>query len=229
MKGIKFILTGLLIGVSGMATMAQSVDGAAAEAAANAEYIKVTNERAAKIVATLGISSPEKKLTVRDIIAGQYRNLSRIQDGRDARIEIAEKQANGEEAAAEAAINRLRHDADRKISKLHKNYLRQLSAELTEEQVTKVKDGMTYGVLPLTYQAFQDMLPDLTGEQKAEIMEQLVEAREKAMDGGSSEEKHRIFGEYKGRINNYLSAQGYDLKKAGEEWKKRREAREARN
>lgn len=229
MKRIRFILTGLLIGVSGMATMAQSGSDGAAEAAANAEYIKVTNERAAKIVATLDISSPEKKLTVRDIIAGQYRNLSRIQDGRDARIEIAEKQANGEEAAAEAAINRLRSDADKKISKLHKDYLRQLSAELTEEQVTKVKDGMTYGVLPLTYQAFQDMLPDLTNEQKSVIMEQLVEAREKAMDGGSSEEKHRIFGKYKGRINNYLSAQGYDLKKAGEEWKKRREAREARN
>ena len=29
------------------------------------------------------------------------------------------------------------------------------------------------------------------------------------------------FGKYKGRINNYLSAQGYDLKKEGIEWQKR--------
>jgi len=28
-------------------------------------------------------------------------------------------------------------------------------------------------------------------------------------------------GRYKGRINNYLSAQGYDMKKAGQEWQKR--------
>ncbi|HYH55721.1 MAG TPA: DUF3826 domain-containing protein, partial [Anseongella sp.] len=100
---------------------------------------------------------------------------------------------------------------------------------LSQEQVDKVKDGMTYGVLPLTYKAFQEMLPALTKEQEAVIMHYLLEAREKAMDGGSSEEKHHIFGDYKGKINNYLSAEGYDLKKAGEEWKKRREAREARN
>jgi hypothetical protein len=44
----------------------------------------------------------------------------------------------------------------------------------------------------------------------------LVEAREIAMDCGSSEEKHYWFGKYKGKINNYLSAEGYDLKKAEE-------------
>jgi hypothetical protein len=37
------------------------------------------------------------------------------------------------------------------------------------------------------------------------------------MDGGSSEEKHALFGKYKGRINNYLSAQGFDLKAAENE------------
>ena len=52
----------------------------------------------------------------------------------------------------------------------------------------------------------------------------LVEAREHAMDAESSEKKHGWFGKYKGRINNYLSAAGYDLKKEGEEWEKRRKA-----
>ena len=36
--------------------------------------------------------------------------------------------------------------------------------------------------------------------------------------------KHAWFGKYKGRINNYLSAAGYDLKKEGEDWQKRRQA-----
>jgi hypothetical protein len=49
----------------------------------------------------------------------------------------------------------------------------------------------------------------------------LVEARELAMDEGSSDAKHAVFGKYKGRINNYLSAAGYDMKKEGEEWQKR--------
>jgi hypothetical protein len=49
------------------------------------------------------------------------------------------------------------------------------------------------------------------------------------MDGGTSQEKHAWFGKYKGRINNYLSAQGYDMKKAGEEWQKRRQQGQAGN
>lgn len=179
-----------------------------------AAYIRVTNERADKIVANLDISDPDKALRVRDLIAQQYRDLSGIHDARDARIAIARKKANGEEAAATASIKAIEKKAGRKVDKLHKQYLAKLSAELSPEQVTQVKDGMTYGVLPLTYNAFLTMLPDLSQEQKERIMTYLVEAREQAMDGGSSEEKHHIFGEYKGRINNYLSAEGYDLKKA---------------
>jgi hypothetical protein len=41
------------------------------------------------------------------------------------------------------------------------------------------------------------------------------------MDAGSSEEKHGWFRKYKGRINNELSAAGYDLKLAEEEWRRR--------
>jgi len=65
------------------------------------------------------------------------------------------------------------------------------------------------------------MIPGLTELQKKQIKVWLVEAREHAMDAGTSEEKHQWFGKYKGRINNYLSAAGYDMKKEGVEWQKR--------
>ena len=87
-----------------------------------------------------------------------------------------------------------------------------LSVELTAQQVDQVKDGMTYGVLPVTYRTYLAQTPNLTEAQKQQTMAYLVEARELAMDGGSSEEKHAIFRKYKGKINNYLSAQGYKLK-----------------
>ena len=99
---------------------------------------------------------------------------------------------------------------------LHTQYLLKLSALLTPAQVDQIKDGMTYGVVQVTYNSYLDMLPQLTEEQKATLMAYLVEAREIAMDAGSSKEKHGWFGKYKGRINNYLSAQGYDLKGASE-------------
>jgi hypothetical protein len=73
------------------------------------------------------------------------------------------------------------------------------------------------------------MIPTLTNEQKAQIMTWLVEAREYAMDAETSEKKHGWFGKYKGRINNYLSAAGYDLKKEGDAWQKRLKEKEEKN
>jgi hypothetical protein len=71
---------------------------------------------------------------------------------------------------------------------------------------------MTYGVVQVTFNAYTKMYPDLTDAEKKQIMAWLIEAREISMDQGSSEEKHAVFGKYKGRINNYLSKQGYDAK-----------------
>ena len=83
---------------------------------------------------------------------------------------------------------------------------------------------MTYGVVPITFDGYQQMLPELTDEQRHEIHAQLLEAREYAMDAGSSDAKHAVFGKYKGRINNYLSRAGIDLKQAEKEWAARRQA-----
>jgi hypothetical protein len=58
------------------------------------------------------------------------------------------------------------------------------------------------------------MLPQLTSEQKAKILALLTEAREQAMDAGTAKEKHDCFGKYKGKINNYLSDEGYNMKQA---------------
>jgi hypothetical protein len=46
------------------------------------------------------------------------------------------------------------------------------------------------------------------------------------MDAESSEKKHWWFGKYKGRINNYLSAQGYDLQKERKEWEEGRKLKQ---
>jgi hypothetical protein len=72
------------------------------------------------------------------------------------------------------------------------------------------------------------MLPNLTPEQNKQITDWLTEAREHAMDAESSDKKHAWFGKYKGRINNYLSKAGVDMKQAEKEWLERtREKKEA--
>jgi Spy/CpxP family protein refolding chaperone len=154
-------------------------------------YTVVVTERADKIVSALDIKNASQSATVRDIIAQQYIDINNTE----------------KDTAA--------------LHQLHVRYLSKLSSVLTTEQVTKVKDGMTYGILPTTYHAYLEMLPQLTPQQQQQIMAWLVEAREYAMDAGTSEKKHAWFGKYKGRINNYLSANGIDMKKAEADWKKR--------
>jgi len=190
------------------------------------EYVKVTNERAAKIVTKLDLKNEAKEKAVSNIIAQQFRDLTEIQDGRDAEIKKVKEDTSLVKEKQNEKIDKLKAKADESIAKLHKSYIKKLNKELSEDKITEVKDGMTYGVLPITVAGYNDMLPNLTAEQKDYIYKALVEAREHAMDAGSSKEKHGWFGKYKGRINNYLSKQGYDLNKESKDWHERVEQRE---
>lgn len=173
-------------------------------------YTKTINERADKIVATLGLTDPAQTLRVRDLIAGHYRNLRDIQATRDTALAAAKNLTDGKAAAETAA----RAEAATKIEAVHRTFLASLGAEITPAQIDQVKDGLTYNVLNVTYKAYQELLPNLTADQKRQILAWLYEAREYAMDGGSSNEKHGWFGKYKGRINNYLAKAGINMKEA---------------
>jgi len=173
-------------------------DEPAGDSAEAAAHLQVLTDRAAKIVDALKLDNPELAVRVRDEIAQQYLALGKLHDA-------------GKPAPAA-------------FDALHRRFIARLGAQLTSEQVDRVKDGMTYGVVPLTFDGYQQMLPQLTGEQRREIHAQLLEAREYAMDADSSEAKHAVFGKYKGRINNYLSKAGYDLKQAEKDLAARRQA-----
>jgi len=190
------------------------------------EYKKVITERSAKIINTLDINDSGKYTEVLDIVVEQYFQLNMIHEADKAAVEAIKKQSYEKEVLDKA----MKEQAEKKLqllAQLHRKFIALLEGHLTQEQIEKIKDGMTYGVLPVTWAAYQDMLPQLTTDQKAQIYSWLKEARELAMDEGSSEKKHAVFGKYKGRINNYLSAAGYNMKKEGEEWQKRIREREA--
>ncbi|HSU50611.1 MAG TPA: DUF3826 domain-containing protein [Segetibacter sp.] len=192
-------------------------------------YIRAINQRADKIVNTLGVSDSKKALIVRDIIAGQYKNLNDIQTDRDKKIAEVKLQLANDKDAKAAAIKKLEDAAAARVDSLHAKYVSALATRLSSEQVVKVKDGMTYNVLPITYNGYQQMILNLTDEQKKQIMAWLVEAREHAMDAETSDKKHAWFGKYKGKINNYLSAAGIDMNKAGKEWQERIKAQQTAN
>ena len=188
------------------------------------KYVESIVSRSQKIVDKLGINDAKVAEDVRNVIANLYFTLNDIYETRDAKVkEIKESDLVGE--AKNNALKAAEDAKDAALYRIHFAFPADLSLFLTEEQIEAVKDGMTYGVLKITYDSHLDMIPSLKKEEKAQIYAWLKEAREFAIDAENSDRKHAFFGKYKGRINNYLAKRGYDLKKEREEWYKRVKAR----
>ena len=181
------------------------------------EYQKTIEDRSSKIVNTLGLTDSAIYQKVLGIIVNQYYGLNTVQEKNKTAVEAIKKNNPGKEVV-EKELKKQEEKKSSELEQLHKSFIALLKEHLSDTQLDLVKDAMTYRLLPITYAAYQDMILTLTDEQKKKIYSWLVEARELAMDAESSEKKHAVFGKYKGRINNYLSAAGYDLKKEGDEW-----------
>ena len=197
-----------------------------AKAQTETDFRKTLHDRSVKIVNTLELKDSGKYNNVVDLLTDQYFNLNKVHDKtKESIVAINSLQLPGDEKSSRIRIEEEKKTSQ--LSELHKRFIARLQKKLTNEQIEKIKDGMTYRVMPITYTAYLDMIPALTAEQKEKIYNWLKEARELAMDEGSSEDKHKVFGKYKGRINNYLSREGYDLKKETEAWQKRIKERQA--
>ncbi len=215
----KLLLFTVVLMLGAMQLSAQTTDADKA-----AQYTKTITDRSDKIVAKLGITDSAKYKRVRAVIVDQYRAINDVHDARNAAVKAAKEQAGDDKAAAAAKTKAADDELAQKLSSMHTAYLAKLGAELPADKVEKVKDEMVYDLVHVTYNAYIDEILTLTDAQKAQIKTWLLEAREIAMDAESSNKKHDVFGKYKGRINNYLSAQGYDLKKEGADWEARRKA-----
>jgi len=181
------------------------------------DYEQVIAGRAEKIVAMLDHATDESRDRVRGSLLDFYRATNVWHEAHGPRRkELASVQGD----AAKAELTTLEGE----LAVIRGDFLERLAADLSPEQVEKVKDGLTYNVLHVTQRAYHDMIETLTDEQKTKIHDWLVEARELAISEGSSESKHAVFGKYKGRINNFLSQQGYDLKQEERGWQARRKA-----
>ena len=188
------------------------------------QYVEAIVKRSQKIVDKLGLTDVKVAEDVRNVIANRYFELNDIYEVRDAKVKkIKESGLSG--AAKDDALKAAEYEKDAALYRSHFAYPANLSLFLDEKQIEVVKDGMTYGVVKVTYDATIDMIPSLKEEEKAQIYAWLIEAREFALDAENSDKKHAAFGKYKGRINNYLAKRGYDLTKEREEWYKRVKAR----
>jgi len=182
----------------------------ASKADLEAIYTTGIENRTADIIKPLNLSDPAVASQVHDIIIAQYRALRARDEVIDAKLKADGKAVNYANRADDLAT----------ASKpLHDQFLAKLGAVLTPDQVEKVKDMMTYNKVKFTYDAYCNIVPDLTEADKAKILELLKLAREEAIDGGSAPEKSSIFQKYKAQINQYLDAHGHDVTTAMRDWK----------
>ena len=184
------------------------------------KYVESIVNRSQKIVDKLGLTDVKAAEDVCNIIANRYFELNDIYEIRDAKVKTVKESGLTGDAKNEA-LKAAENEKDAALYRSHFAFPASLSLFLNEEQIEAVKDGMTYGVVKVTYEATLDMIPSLKEEEKVQIYAWLVEAREFAMDAENSNKKHAAFGKYKGRINNYLAKRGYNLTKEREEWAKR--------
>lgn len=191
------------------------------------DFKKVLTERSSKIVTPLAISDKTKNDRVVNELVNQYTQVNAIHaKNKTVTDEIKKQSLNDSDKSTALKNQEAKKSAE--LLQQHERFIAQLKKDLSDEQIEKVKDGMTYGVFPKTYNAFLEMIPTLTPAQKEKIYNWLKEARELAMDEGTSDDKHKVFGKYKGRINNYLSSEGYDLKKEQLAWQERIKKKEGK-
>jgi hypothetical protein len=190
--------------------LAQERTPPASAAEMEAAYALSLEKRAAAILTELGLEDSAKSGRIHDLIIAQYRALR----ARDEAIEHPQKPAGSDTASAKVP-------QDSKA--LHDQFIANLSKDLNADQIEKVKDKMTYNKVKFTYDAYSQIVPDLTDAEKARILELLKQAREEAIDGGSASNKSATFQKYKDKINDYLGAQGHDVAKATQEWNKKQD------
>jgi hypothetical protein len=175
-------------------------------------------DRTQKIIAPLNLKSNLNTQKVQNILINQYVIINETHKKFDDQINNL-KSLNSEQK--NELIEQQKNEKQIALEKNKKAFITALEKYLNEKQIDQIKDGMTYGVVPKTWAAYLDMLPNLTQVQKDQMYSWLIEARELAISESTSDKKHAMFGKYKGRINNFLSKEGYDMKKESKDWEAR--------
>ena len=188
----------------------------------DASYVASITSRSEKNISSLDLAEPART-NVRNLVINRYFELNDIYAERDTLINQAKRNLTGDEK--NRAIDAARAACDSKLYRSHFAFPANLGIYLNHEQIIAIFDAMTYNKVQVTYDAYCDMIPSLTDEEKAQMYAWLCEARDLAIDAESSNKKHEVFNKYKGRINNYLSARGYNITEERKAWEERVKAR----
>jgi hypothetical protein len=95
-----------------------------------------------------------------------------------------------------------------KPKSIHDNLMMVLRNELDSSQVDAILDKYTVGKVAFTLKGYQAIVPDLTAKEEVEILKNLKQAREQAIDYKNMREISAIFEIYKSKCEQYLNNNG---------------------
>lgn len=187
----------------------------------SSEAVTEAQQKASKVMDKLSLTNDSIRKNIQLVITNRYLELREIHQKYDERNKVIEA-ANLTKEEKDAELERSYYQYNSDLYRSRFGYIAWLSFYLNDEQVETVKNAMTYNIFHIRYNDFLDLLPNLTEAEKNRVHHWLVEAREFSMDFETPRKMRQMFTKYRGRINNYLAARGYDLRKATEEQQARK-------
>jgi hypothetical protein len=205
----------LVVFASGLAWTARAADPPSAPPAGGVDDAtrKRIDQKAATVVEWVKLSDAGKAAAVRSIVSDWLAAMTTWHREHDAELNRLWGEWNKPRAVEpkdEFPGEVVAHRIDAVYSSLrpaYEEYLKRLSAELTAEQVEAIKErwsrspGMTR-----TYNAYLEIVPDLTPRDKEVIKARLLLAREAAMLTDADKEIVAIYKRHKVKVEQYVGA-----------------------
>lgn len=107
---------------------------------------------------------------------------------------------------------------------VHEKLMKDLRRVLTEEQVEQILDKYTVGKVAFTLKGYQAIVPDMTEEETAFVLEQLKLAREQAIDYKNMKQISAIFEIYKTKCEQYFNEHGRNWRQMFKDYVNKRKA-----
>ena len=212
----KFVSFGMLmVLVGGLAAADCAADPAKATPAGAIDDAmrKKIDQKAARMVESLKLTDAEKAAKVKTITSDWLAVLMTWHKEHDAQLNRLWGEWNKARSAVpkdEFPAEVIAHRIDAVYASLkpaYEEYIKRLSAELTAGQVDAIKESWSRSPgMTRTYNAYLEIVPDLTAKDKEVIKARMLLAREAAMLTDADKEIVAIYKRHKVKVEQYVGA-----------------------
>ena len=185
---------------------------ASATQSADAAFETSIERRAGETVAEMKLDDAAKAARVKELFKQQFRDIETfdVAHGAERTDLAAELKKTPDDAALAAKLDALVAP----LLKTQAAFFDKVGAELTPDQVEQIKNRLVGGRYQHNIDGYKVEFPDLPADAWQHVVGMWQQAREEAMPLGNAKVKDAVFSKWKGRVNIWLSKQGFVGKSA---------------